>query len=73
MNSIQILRALEREKELLEDFICLSEEQLILLAEEDLDSFDTLLQRRAHLMTELTAIEGTLASWITQIRTDPMV
>ena len=73
MNSTHILRALEREKELLEDFICLSEEQLLLLAEEDLDGFDTLLQRRSHLMLELTAIEGTLASWITQIRTDPMV
>ena len=72
MNSTQILRALEREKELLEDFICLSEEQLLLLAEEDLDGFDTLLHRRSHLMLELTAIEGTLASWITQIRTDPM-
>jgi hypothetical protein len=73
MNSTHILRALEREKELLEDFICLSEEQLLLLAEEDLDGFDTLLQRRSHLMLELTAIEGTLASWIAQIRTDPMV
>ena len=73
MNSTQILKALEREKELLEDFICLSEEQLLMLADEDLEGFDTLLQRRADLMMELTAIEGTLASWITQIRTDPMV
>jgi hypothetical protein len=73
MNSTQILNALEREKELLEDFICLSEEQLLLLADEDLEGFDTLLQRRADLMMELTAIEGTLASWITQIRTDPTV
>jgi hypothetical protein len=73
MNSTQILNALEREKELLEDFICLSEEQLLLLADEDLDGFDTLLQRRADLMLELTAIEGTLASWISQIRSDPSV
>lgn len=73
MNSTQILEALEREKELLEDFICLSEEQLLLLADEDLDGFDTLLQRRANLMRELTAIEGTLSRWISQIRTDPTV
>jgi len=73
MNSNQILDALEREKELLEDFICLSEEQLLLLADEDLDGFDTLLQKRATLMRELTAIEGTLASWISQIRNDPSV
>ena len=73
MNSTQVLDALEREKELLEDFICLSEEQLLLLAQEDLEGFDTLLQRRASLMKELTAIEGTLARWISQIRNDPTV
>src|SRR5215831_13841830 len=73
MNSVKILSALEREKELLEDFICLSEEQLLLLADEDLDGFDALLQRRANLMMELTAIEATLARWISQIRHDPSV
>ena len=73
MNSTQILNALEKEKELLEDFICLSEEQLLLLADEDLDGFDNLLQKRADLMMELTAIEGTLATWIAQVRTDPSV
>ena len=73
MNSAQILDALEREKELLEDFICLSEEQLLLLANEDLEGFDALLQRRAGLMKELTGIEGTLSRWISQIRTDPTI
>src|SRR5215469_2076430 len=73
MNSIRILKALEREKELLEDFICLSEEQLLLLDNEDLDGFDALLQRRANLMRELTAIEATLSRWISQVRTDPAV
>src|SRR6059058_2405240 len=73
MTSAQILDALEREKELLEDFICLSEEQLLLLADEDLDGFDALLQRRASLMRELTAIEATLSRWICQIRTHPAV
>jgi len=73
MDSTEIVNALTRERELLEDFICLSEEQLLLLADEDLDSFDTLLQRRSDLMMELTAIEGTLGTWITQIRSDPSV
>src|SRR5205823_14653847 len=55
------------------DFICLSEEQLLLLADEDLDGFDTLLLRRADLMMELTALEEALASWIFQLRNDPTV
>jgi hypothetical protein len=73
MNSVQVLHALEREKELLEDFICLSEEQLLLLAVEDLEGFDMLLQRRTTLMKELTAIEGTLSRWISQIRIDSTI
>jgi FlgN protein len=73
MNSTQVLNALERERRLLEDFICLSEEQLLLLADEDLEGFDNLLQRRSELMTELTAAEANLAFWISQVRTDPSV
>jgi hypothetical protein len=73
MNSTQILNALQREKELLEDFICLSEEQLLLLRDEDLDGFDALLHRRGSLMKELTAIEGTLSRWISHIRVDTAV
>jgi hypothetical protein len=73
MESEQILKALERERELLEDFICLSEEQLLLLEDENIDAVNMLLQRRADLMIELTAIEATLGTWITQIRTDPSV
>ena len=73
MNAAEIVNGLTRERELLEDFICLSEEQLLLLADEDLDGFDTLLQRRADLMMELTAIEGTLGTWINQIKSDPAV
>lgn len=73
MNSAEILRALARERELLEDFICMSEEQLLLLEDENIDAVDTLLQRRADLMIELTAIEATLGTWISQIRTDPSV
>jgi hypothetical protein len=73
MNSIQVLDALERERHLLEDFICLSEEQLILLEDENLEAVNSLLQRRADLTTGLTAIEATLGTWISQLRTDPSV
>jgi len=73
MNSVQVLKALERERKLLEDFICLSEEQLLLLEDENIEAVDSLLQRRADLMMELTAIEATLGTWISQIRTDPSV
>ena len=73
MNSAEILRALERERALLEDFICLSEEQLLLLADENIEAVNTLLDKRADLMIELTAIEATLGTWISQIRSDPSV
>jgi flagellar FlgN protein len=73
MDSIQVLSALERERKLLEDFICLSEEQLVLLENENVEAVNSLLQRRADLMVELTAIESTLGTWIAQIRDDPSV
>ena len=73
MDSVQVLKALERERKLLEDFICLSEEQLLLLEDENIEAVNSLLQRRADLMMELTAIEATLGTWIAQIRTDPSV
>src|SRR5215831_14852590 len=73
MDSIQILAALERERQLLEDFICLSEEQLLLLENENVEAVTSLLQRRADLMVELSAIESTLGTWIMQIRNDPTV
>jgi FlgN protein len=73
MDSNGILKALERERALLEDFICLSEEQLLLLEDEDIDAVNSLLEKRADLMIELTAIEATLGTWISQIRTDSAV
>jgi hypothetical protein len=73
MDSVKVLQALERERQLLEEFICLSEEQLILLEDENIDAVNTLLEKRADLMVELTAIEATLGTWISQIRTDPSV
>src|SRR6059036_709895 len=71
MDSVEVLKALERERALLEDFICLSEEQLLLLEDENIDAVNSLLEKRADLMIELTAIEATLGTWISQIRTDP--
>jgi len=73
MNSVQVLEALEKERELLEDFISLSEEQLRLLEDENIEAVDSLLQRRADLTMGLTAIEATLGTWISQIRTDTSV
>jgi len=73
MDSVQVLKALERERQLLEDFICLSEEQLLLLEDENIEAVNSLLQKRADLMMELTAIEATLGTWISQIRTDSSV
>jgi hypothetical protein len=73
MESGQVLRALERERELLENFICLSEEQMLLLEQENIEGVNSLLLRRADLMMELTAIEATLGTWISQIRRDSSV
>ena len=73
MNSVEVLKALERERQLLENFICLSEEQLLLLQDENIEAVNSLLQRRADLMIEMTAIEATLGTWILQIRNDPSV
>src|SRR5690606_21015954 len=73
MNSADILTSLERERQLLEEFRRLSEQQHRLLDEEDIDGIEALLGRRADLMVELTAIESTLGTWIAQIRHDPAV
>src|SRR5262245_3426383 len=73
MSPSDVLKGLERERQLLENFICLSEEQLLVLADEDLEGFDSFLEQRADLMIELTAIESTLATWIARIRNDSSV
>jgi hypothetical protein len=73
MNAAQILDTLMKERALLEDFICLSGEQLLLLEDEDLTGFDGLLQRRADLMIELTTVENTLGKWINRIQHDQSV
>jgi len=71
-----MLNALEREKELLKDFRNLSEHQLRLLDDESpeaIDAVNKLLDERAELMLELSAIEATLETWIDQIRNDSTI
>jgi hypothetical protein len=72
MDSAMVLKALERERALLEEFIYLSEDQLLFMEDRNIDAV-SLFARRADLMIELTAIEATLDTWIIQIRTDPSV
>jgi hypothetical protein len=66
----QVLTALEREKELLREFHDMSNQQLALLDDENLDGIGKLLDARSDLMLELTAIETTLGTWISQLRND---
>jgi len=73
MNASQVLSSLERERQLLREFRSLSEQQLALLDVEDIDGVNHLLDQRADLMLELTAIEATLGTWIDQVKADPAV
>jgi hypothetical protein len=73
VNSSQILTALERERELLREFRSLSQQQLVLVDAEDIDGINHLLDQRADLMLELSAIEATLGTWIDQVRADTAV
>ena len=73
MNSAQILYSLERERQLLQEFRTLSERQLVLLDDEDVEGVQKLLDDRSDLMLELSAIESTLGTWIVQIHEDPAV
>jgi hypothetical protein len=73
LNASQILASLERERQLLREFRSLSEQQLLLLDVEDIDGVNHLLDQRADLMLEMTAIEATLGTWIDQVKADPSV
>jgi hypothetical protein len=69
----QVLDALEHERELLREFHDLSSQQLALLENENLDDMSKLLDARSDLMLELTAIETTLGTWITQLRNESKI
>jgi hypothetical protein len=69
----QVLNALEHERELLREFYVLSSQQLALLDDENLDDMGKLLDARSDLMLELTAIETTLGTWITQLRNESKI
>jgi hypothetical protein len=73
VNASQILASLERERQLLREFRSLSEQQLALIDIEDIAGVNSLLDHRADLMLELTAIEATLGTWIDQVKADPTV
>lgn len=73
MEISQVLDALERERELLREFHEISNQQLALLDDENLDGMGKLLDTRADLMLELTAIESTLGTWITQLRAESKI
>ena len=73
MTASQILNALERERQLLQEFRAISQQQLVLVDAEDIEGVNHLLDHRADLMLELTAIEATLGTWIEQIRVDASV
>jgi hypothetical protein len=73
VNASQILASLERERQLLREFRGLSEQQLTLLDVEDIEGVNHLLDQRADLMLEMTAIEATLGTWIDQVKADPTV
>jgi len=66
----QIQSALERERQLLREFRTLSQQQLVLIGDEDIEGVNHLLDQRSDLMLELTAIEATLGTWIEQLRSE---
>ena len=70
MEVSKTLDALERERELLREFYVLSSRQSALLDEENPGDVSKLLDARSDLMLELTAIETTLGTWITQLRNE---
>ena len=72
MDSAIVLQALEKERMLLEEFIYLSEDQVLFMEDRNFEAM-SLFERRADLMVELTAIEATLGTWIDQIRLDPSI
>jgi len=59
------------QREMLEHFIGLSKEHLLLWEDEDLAAYDAVLQRRACLMSELIMMAETVATRIRQIHDNP--
>jgi hypothetical protein len=68
MHSASLVKVLQKERKLLEDFISLSNQQLPWLKDQDAEDDRGVLQLRADLMVELTAIDATLGTWIEQLR-----
>jgi hypothetical protein len=72
MDATQILETLEKQKNLLEHFIGLSKEHLLLWEAGDLAGREPVLQRRAFLMSELAMMSATVSTRIRQIHANPL-
>ena len=72
MDAIQILDALQKQKDLLDHFIGLSKEHFLLWEDEDLSGHDAVLHRRALLMSKLTLMSEAVSIRIRQIHADPL-
>jgi len=73
MDPNQTLQVLEKEKALLEEFLHLSEQQLLMLDTENLDAVESLLDERMKVMSELTELEASIGNWIDHLRQLPSV
>jgi hypothetical protein len=58
MDPIEVLNELERERDLLEDFLCLLEEGLLLLKAGNIEAAEPFFQRSKDLRIEINAIEA---------------
>ena len=76
MDTSSILANLKKERRLLQKFLSLSEVQLGIIdngGAHVVDGIYALLDERAELILELTAVEATLGTWIPQVQENPSV
>jgi len=69
----QTLETLERQRELVEHFIGLSREHLLLWEGENQSGLEPIFERRALLMCELTMMADTVTEWIREIYANPLM
>ena len=71
MDAPNTLETLQRQRELVEHFIGLSQEHLQLWEGENRTGLEALFERRALLMSELKMMAETVALWIRKMHTNP--
>jgi hypothetical protein len=71
MDASHILEALQEQKDLLEHFIGLSKQHLLLWEDEDLTEHGAVLETRADLMSALREMSEAVSIRIRQIHADP--